>query len=201
MYAVIAGGIDVVLGEDGIYYEDLGDGRKGSKLYADFTGITGVFSNPITTVPAYNPDGTPALDAAGQQQMIRGMIEMGGFDFSKTENDLYILAILERYDGDVQAAEEYLHTLWGEDYDFYAQEYQLKDVFAGRYHGIGQDYTAHIAAYLEQIITTGPAERHGCVVVTEELAEILQMLMDKYTFAGVEHSWTKLCYYYDHIGP
>ena len=201
MYAVIAGGIDVVLGEDGIYYEDLGDGRKGSKLYADFTGITGVFSNPITTVPAYNPDGTPALDAAGGQQMIRGMIEMGGFDFSKTENDLYILAILERYDGDVQAAEEYLHTLWGEDYDFYAQEYQLKDVFAGRYHGIGKDYTAHIAAYLEQIITTGPAERHGCVVVTEELAEILQMLMDKYTFAGVEHSWTKLCYYYDHIGP
>ena len=31
--------------------------------------------------------------------------------------------------------------------------------------------------------------------------ENLQMLMDKYTFSGVDHSWTKLCYYYDYIGP
>ena len=50
-------------------------------------------------------------------------------------------------------------------------------------------------------ITTGPAERQGCVPVTEELAEILQLLMDKYTFQDVDHSWTKLCYYYDHVGP
>jgi ethanolamine transporter len=33
------------------------------------------------------------------------------------------------------------------------------------------------------------------------LAQLLQMLMDKFTFAGVENSWTKLCYYYDHLGP
>ena len=201
MYALISGGIEVVLGEDGIYYEDLGDGKKGSKLYCDFTGITGVFSNPITSVPAYNPDGTPTLDAGGQQVMVKGMIEMGGFDFSKTENDLYILSILEKYDGDTAAAEEYMKALWGEDYDFYAQEYQVKDVFAGRYHGHGEDYTALMEAYLDHMITSGPAERHGCVVVTKELAQILQLLMDKYTFSGVDHSWTKLCYYYDHIGP
>ena len=37
--------------------------------------------------------------------------------------------------------------------------------------------------------------------VDARLAELLQMLMDKYTFAGVENSWTKLCYYYDELGP
>ena len=201
MYALIAGGIDVVLGEDGYYYEDLGGGQKGSLIYADFTGLTGVFSNPITSVPAYHADGTPKLNADGTPVMVKGMIEMGGFDFSKTENDLYVLGILNQFGGDTARAEEYLRTLWGEDYDVQAEEYQLSDVFAGRYHGRGQDYTPQIQGYLDHIITTGPAERHGCVAVTEELAEILQLLMDKYTFSGVDHSWTKLCYYYDHIGP
>ena len=43
-------------------------------------------------------------------------------------------------------------------------------------------------------------ELHGCVLVNEELATILQAIMDKFTFEGVDHSWTKLCYYYKHIG-
>ena len=38
------------------------------------------------------------------------------------------------------------------------------------------------------------------MAVTERLAEILQLLMDKYTFENVDHSWTKLCYYYDYLG-
>ena len=201
MYALIAGGIDVVLGDDGYYYEDLGDGKKGSMLYADFTGITGVFSNPITSVPAYHDDGTVQKDTNGNPVMIKGMIELGGFDFSKTENDLYILGILEKHDGDVEKAKAYLKALWGEDYDTYAEQYQLSDVLSGRYHGRGEDYTSIIESYLDDMITTGPAERHGCVPVTEELAEILQLLMDKYTFQNVDHSWTKLCYYYDRVGP
>jgi hypothetical protein len=36
----------------------------------------------------------------------------------------------------------------------------------------------------------------GCVPVDQELAELLQQLMDKYSFKGVRNSWTKLCYYY-----
>ena len=42
-------------------------------------------------------------------------------------------------------------------------------------------------------------ERIGCVIVTEEVANLLQQLMDKYTFAGVENSWTKLCYYHQYF--
>ena len=183
MYYVIAGGIDVVLGEDGIYYEDLGNGQKGSKLYCDFVGITGIFSNPIMT-----------------NQGVKGMIDMGGFDFSKTENDMYVLSIIEAQ-GSVDAADKYLKDLWGEDYDAYAEEYQIKDVYAGKYHGKGQDYTEAIRKYCDQIDKSGNTERNGCVVVTKELADILQMVMDKYTFEDVDHAWTKLCYYYDYLGP
>lgn len=41
-------------------------------------------------------------------------------------------------------------------------------------------------------------ERIGCVIVTDEVAELLQQLMDKYTFK-VENSWTKLCYYHQYF--
>ncbi len=201
IYAVIAGGIDVVLGEDGIYYEDLGDGKKGSKIYADFSGVTGVFSSPIATVNAYNADGTIQIGDDGKPVMIKGMIELGGFDFSKTENDLYIIGILEKHNNDKDAAIEYLKDLWGDSYDGYAEEYQLTDVLNGIYHGQGEDLTDEISAYLDDMITTGSEESIGCVVVTKDLAEILQKLMDKYTFENVENSWLKVCYYYDHMGP
>ena len=36
----------------------------------------------------------------------------------------------------------------------------------------------------------------GCIAVNEELASLLQMLMDTYVFKNVEDSWRSLCYYY-----
>ena len=200
MYHTIHGGIDAVLGDDGIYYHDLGNGKKGSKIYVDFTGVTGTFSSPITTVNAYNPDGSLKKDENGNVVKIKGMIELGGFDFSKTENDLYVLGALNKFGGDQEKTLAYLKSEWGEDYDAYYEEYKVDDVFAGRYHGEGGDKTEVIKAYTSKIITSGPEVEIGCVVVTEELAEILQMLMDKYTFEGVDQSWLKLCYYYDYLG-
>ena len=35
----------------------------------------------------------------------------------------------------------------------------------------------------------------------EELAALLWQLMDKFTFAGVENSWLKVCYYFEYLGP
>lgn len=197
MYQIITGGIKVILGEDGYYYQDLGLDENGvqqygSLLYADFTGITGVFSHAIASTPIYGQDGN-LIDE------IKGMIDLGGFDFSKTENDLYILSVLEKYDFDTVAADAYLRSYWGTDYDANAIEYRLEDVFEGKYHGWGKDYTAEMRSYLSKMITSGDTE--GCVVVDARLAELLQLIMDKYTFAGVENSWTKLCYYYDHLGP
>ncbi len=189
MYHVIAGGIDVVLGSDGIWYEDLGkdangNQKYGSKIYVDFTGITGIFSNPIMT-----------------NQGVKGMIDMGGFDFSKTEYDMFVLSALEQNNNDQAATIEYLKSYWGDDYEAYYTEYLVEDVFAGRYHGKGEDYTNIIMKYVDKIDNSSNVERNGCVVVTEELAEVLQLLMDKYTFENVDNSWTKLCYYYDHLGP
>ena len=57
--------------------------------------------------------------------------------------------------------------------------------------------TEDIRPYISQMITEGDAK--GTVMVTEELAEILQEMMDCYIFNGVEHQWTKLCYYFKTI--
>ena len=81
------------------------------------------------------------------------------------------------------------------------EEYKGDEVFAGKYHGAGTDYTAKIKEFEQKIIKTGAKELQGCVVVTKELAEILQQLMGKYTFEDVDNSWLKVCYYYDHLGP
>ena len=206
MYHLIAGGIDVVLGTDGIYYEDLGkdangNQKYGSKIYVDFTGVTGIFGSPIATVPSYNADGSVQKNAEGKDVMISGMIDLGGFDFSKTEDDLYILSFLQKNNGDVEATDAYLRELWGEEYDAYAALYQLEDVYEGIYHGNGEDLTEEVRAYLKDVITSGAEELRGCVVVTERLAEILQMVMDKYTFENVDDAWTKICYYYQYLGP
>lgn len=198
MYHLIAGGIDVVLKDDGYYYEDLGkdaSGKQiyGSLIYADFTGITTLFSNPIVTYNGVNDKGEPVV--------VKGMIEMGGFDFSKTEEDLLILSYLKSNGGDPDATIAYLRNLWGDQYDTYAELYQVNDVLAGKYHGTGEDLTEEIKGYISKMYSGFNEERVGCVAVDARLAEILQMLMDKYTFEGVDNAWIKLCYYYDYLGP
>lgn len=184
----IAGGIDVVLGEDKIWREKRNDGREGSILYADFTMTTPIFTN----------------------KTLEQMIALGSFDFSRTEGDQYILNYLEQFDGDVDACDAYLREMWGDEYDTYDEIYQLQDVYNGIYHGEGEDYTELAEKYLAKKITVGynadlketiaeGDERIGCVIVTEELADLLQTLMDKYTFEGVENSWRKLCYYHQYF--
>lgn len=194
MYHTIAGGIKVILKDDGYYYEDLGKDasgkqRYGSMLYADFTGVTSLFSAPVATVK-----GTDGKE-------VKGMIDKGGFDFSKTENDLYVLAYLQQNDNDPDKTRAYFKNMWGEDYDGYAAEYKLEEVLAGKYHGTGPDLTNEIKGYLSKMYNGSEKERVGCVPVDARLAEILQMLMGKYTFENVDHSWIKLCYYYDYLGP
>ena len=111
---------------------------------------------------------------------------------------MYILAFMADHDNDPEKTDTYLRDLWGADYDAYAEVYRLKEVYAGKYHGEGEDLTEEIKAYIAKI-EQAPAERKGCVAVDERLAEILQQLMDKFTFKGVEGSWLKVCYYYDSL--
>ena len=183
IYAIIAGGVDVVLGDDGYYYVDLGDGVKGSKLYADFIGFS-LFSHPI-------------VSNAG----LTGMIDMGGFDFSKSEDDMTVLSALDRYDNDIDMVVEYMKTEAFTDFETEdALRTFVQEVAGGTYHGGAGDLTDEIKSYIDKMYDGEHTERIGCVAVDERLAEILQLLMDKYTFKDVDHSWTKLCYFYDYLG-
>ena len=179
-------GIDVALASDGYYHEVLERDengnpiRFGSIVYAYFAGPTTLFS----------------------QEIYPTMIELNGFDFSKSDEDLEILSYLNKFGGDIEATDVYLHEMWGDTYDAYAEIYQLEDVYAGIYHGEGEDLTAEIRTYVAKMIQgSSTYELTGCVAVDARLAELLQMLMDKYTFEDVDYSWQKLCYYYKHVGP
>ncbi len=140
----IAGGIDVVLGDDGIWREKRTDGRVGSILYADFTMTTPIFTS----------------------NTLGGMIDRGAFNFTRDE------------DGESS-------NLGGDCTE------QARKIYESR---IQVGYNEQLGEYIEE-----GDERIGCVVVTEEVAELLQKLMDKYTFKGVENSWTKLCYYHQYF--
>ncbi|MBQ8341299.1 MAG: redoxin domain-containing protein [Clostridia bacterium] len=175
----IAGGIDVVLHTDGYYHELRADGSVGSIVYADFTLSTGLFNKSI-----------------------KAMIEGGGFNFTLTSTDQEVLAKLEELNNDKDACREYYRTLWGESYAEWAEIYHLEAVLAGETHGVGTNLTEAISLYLDDLLTADDApELEGCVAVDAQLAWLLQQIMDKYTFEGVDHSWTKLCYYYKLLGP
>ena len=171
----IAGGINVILGDDGYYHELREDGSIGSILYADFTGYTPIFSDTIIN-----------------------MVNRNAFNFKYTEDDLYILYFYLLYGDKIK---EQLKIEWGEYYDQYYIDYKVDEVIAGIYHGKGDDYSSVIREYAAQAVDNPEhPERSGCVAVDAKLAEILQSLMNKYTFDDVDHSWTKLCYYYKYVG-
>ena len=109
----------------------------------------------------------------------------------------------EEFGGDVDACRNYYKQLWGDTYAEWEAVYKLEEVLSGKYHGNGEDFKAEILAYAEKMIEASEdaPELEGCVAVDAKLAVILQALMDKYSFSGVENSWTKLCYYYKTIAP
>ena len=69
----------------------------------------------------------------------------------------------------------------------------------------GEDLTTKALQIASNMIKDQTSELYGMVPVTEEVADLLQKLMDKYTFvqldgSPIEYNWTKLCYYYKTIG-
>ena len=173
---ILSGGIKIALGDDGYYHELRADGSLGSVIYADFVGLTAIFSHSL-----------------------KDMIDRGAFNFAVTESDQEILNY-KAIHGD--QTKEKLKEIWGEQFEELAAIYMLDEVLAGKTHGNGKDLTADIQVYLDKLIPANEdhPELEGCVAVDEDLAALLQTLMDKYTFRGVDFSWAKLCYYYQHLG-
>lgn len=150
-------------------------------------------------------EGTAAFEALNEDNALVPVIN------GKEEyDDAALLAEIEEYRAKYQANKKtlsipYFEELWGDSFEESAATFMLYDVLEGKLHGKGEDYTEEASIYIEKMITaeTHPdnPELHGCVAVDEDLAALLQILMDKFTFEGVDHSWTKLCYYYLYLGP
>ena len=156
--------------------------------------VDGVFAGKFTGPEDSDGNKTPT---AKEQQIIDWRTEMQTNTQYNTDDNF----------------KSFLKTYWGDDYEEQADIYQIDDFLAGNYHGNGQDLTAEMRTYIAKAIKAGDSitvvneagEREtvvvqagdpmiGTVAVDARLAEILQMLMDKYTFQ-VENSWTKICYY------
>ena len=184
---IYATGIKVELCKDendpryGYYCQLLPNGELGSIVYADFHYITNVF---------------PTMS-------IQTLIEQNAFNMFMTETDkeAYVYRMEYYEKGGVKA----LKDLWGEEFDAKWEIYQMDDIIQNppKFHGKGPDYTEQMREYLSKLETGKDengeytsVERQGCVAVDAKLAVMLQALMDKFTFEGVENSWTKLCYYY-----
>ncbi len=191
-YNLIPGGIEVALGADGFYHQLYKDGTLNPTiLYADFTDYTPLFN-----------------------QTLERMIDMGGFDFTYSDRDVFILDLIEKH-GKGDAFQAALRQEWGdatiEDengnvislFDSYYELFKVDEVLQGIYHGSGDDKTEWVRAYMNANIILNNEEHpelNGCVPLTQELAEVLQLLLNKYTFK-VDKSWTKVCCYYQQFGP
>lgn len=188
---IISGGARVQLCDDGYYRVINRDGTLGSLLYADFYFPTNIFHGGS----------------------IVELMKRNYFNFKLTETD-HEAYFYKTTCYDVGGTEA-LAKAWGveENSPEFEEEwayYQMDDILKGIYHGNpnAADYSEVIAEYAEKMIDERDAEgnpifveRQGCVVVDKKLAEVLQLLMDKFTFAGVKDSFTKLCYYYEYVGP
>lgn len=180
MNEIIATGIEVKLNSDGYYYTLNKDGvidSESSKLYADFTNSTEIFD-----------------------QSIMQMIELGGFDFRYSDIDMVVIAKKKTHTDkngnfDKEACLADLKEYYEDMYD--GLENEILEAINGNYHGKGADYTERMREIANTKMIKEEGEKYGCVEVDEELANILQLLMDKYTFENVETSWRKVCFYYE----
>ena len=183
---VIAGGVTPVYNEeDGYYYV----GK--SKLYVDITLpiITGLTSG--------------SLEKA---------VELGYFDFTKAikENDDGTISIIDAIDanGDPIIDEVTVENIVTGEYETVKRARVLVVKDADGNDTEIRDYTADMQAYIANNLITSDgvygSERtlaSGCIAVDKDMAVMLQYYMNKIWFRGVPNAWTKLCYYFEYLGP
>ncbi len=215
----IINGIPVELGSDGFWREKRNDGRLGSLIYADFTQYTPIFQSNVIYYGGDDPKRVDMIRAGAfnflytaEDLYVLNYLEKVGGDVERCKAELL-----------AELGEAYNNTYTEDNYDgsgsYTVTGYAVDEVLAGIYHGRGADETNTMLEYASKIIKVGDTvsvvnedgtgtvdivieegdPRIGCVAVDARLAEILQLLMDKYTFEGVENSWLKLCYYEQHF--
>ncbi len=198
MSDIISGNyVNVELNTDG-YYHVIGSAATDDLVYCDVTYINNITGVSLVTL----------LDHSSKP-----------FDFSKNE---YGYDIFDEngyyrpvgYDENNENLIRYFVCYDAEGNDYYVEEVGANGYTeeAGyTYYKLTSDEIAEMAladcteyvrTYIQKnMIIDTESELYGCVKVDEQFARVLELLMDKYTFEGIEYSWLKLCYYYNYIGP
>lgn len=168
------------------------DGSLGSLIYADFTSIPSFVNLPI-----YVDDSIPGINTTD-------LIDRGAFRFNLTAEESEAIHYLSMTEAELRA-------LWGDNYEAQWEAFQstyAEEIAAIKAAGGPEaymeakhatDYTWIMLEYVEKMHSSANStdERlYGCVAVDEQLGEILQLLVSKYTFSGVEEAFLKLCYYF-----
>ena len=180
VFDLIAGGVTPVYNaDDGYYY--VGD----SKLYVDITLpiITGFLSDSIQSA-----------------------VEKGAFNFTRMadfadDGTMTYIPTIDSQGNPIVDTE----IIDGQEVKT-ARILRVKDA-EGNDTEI-KDYTAKMQEYIDtkMIVSDGVYGSHdtlaaGCIAVDKDMAVMLQYLVDNHSFRGVPNSWTKLCYYFEYLGP
>ena len=172
MSDIISGNIiDAEIGNDGFYH--VKDSKASDDfVYCDIIYLTNIFNGSI-----------------------QNLIDRNGFDFTFDEYNNSLVDENGYYRIPQRDAEGNLIV----DGDGNIQYDYVYDENGDRV--IISDMTSLVKAYVDTHMEKDETkETYGCVKVDENFANVLQMLMDKYTFPGVLDSWLKLCYYYEYVG-
>lgn len=194
MADIISGNyVDVYLGEDGFYHV-ANSLASDDFVYCDFKYINNItgYSLEICLSDKFN-----AFDFSKDEYNKPIYDEEGYYRVtSYDENDeliSYYVCV------DAEGTEYYVKSI-GED--GYTEENGYTYLMFDLSKLEMLDCTEIVKKYIEEnMITDEESELYGCVKVNEEFAMILGLLMDKYTFAGIDYSWVKLCYYFKYVGP
>ena len=187
--------IDVELGEDG-YYHVVDSKAKDDFVYCDVIYVTSIMNYSLTEAlgaPFYAFDFSK--DEFGKQLYDEnGYWLYTQYDENDVLQSYYICVDAEgNYYYDLQIGDNDHTEENGYTYLKYTEE-ELESLE-------NADFTEYVQAYIDaNKITDTESELYGCVKVDEAFARVLSLFMDKYTFADVEYSWVKLCYYFKYIG-
>ena len=196
MSDIISGNyVDVELGDDG-YYHVVGSEAADDYVYCDVAYINNITGYSLLQCLAepfrafdFSKDeyGKPLYDENGYYR-VTGYDENDNLVryfvcYDEEGNYYYVLEVGE---GEYTVENGYTYVMFNAD--------ELDSLSKA-------DFTEYVSKYIEDnMISDKTSELYGCVKVDEKFAIVLGMFMDKYTFADVQDSWVKLCYYFKHLG-
>lgn len=196
MSDIISGNfVDLVLGDDG-YYRVADSYATDDFVYCDIVYLNNITGYSIN-------DCLEKFDAFNFNKDEFGNLiydEEGYFRYSgyNDNDELVSFYVCEDSEGNIYYVETLGEGGYTEENGYTYIKFTQEQIDA-----MGKlNYTEYVREYITtNMITDEESELYGCVKVDEKFAEVLGLLMDKYTFPDIEYSWAKLCYYYKYVGP